>query len=202
MLSEPERERVAEAVREAESRTAGEIVVVVARAASGYRSVPLVYALLGALATPWPLIAATGLSASRIFMLQLAVALVLLAVLSWPGLRLALVPTFMKRARGREAAAREFVGRGLTRTRGRTGVLIYVAEAERYAEVIADTGIADRVDEGVWRAGIEDLVTALREGRGAEGLVAAVGRVGAILAEHAPVRAEEGDELPNKVILI
>ncbi len=202
MLSEAERERVAEAVREAESRTAGEIIVVVARAASGYRSVPLVYALLGALATPWPFIAATDLSASRIFMLQLATAVVFLAVLSWPAWRLALVPAFVKRARGREAAAREFLARGLTRTRGRTGVLIYVAHAERYAEVIADTGIADRVDQAVWRATIEELVTALRDGRHADGLVAAVGRVGAILAEHAPVLADDADELPNKVILI
>ena len=202
MLSEAERDRVSEAVREAESRTAGEIVVVVARAASGYRSVPLVYALLGALATPWPLIAATDQSASRIFMLQLAVAVVLLAVLSWPGLRLALVPRLVKRARGREAAAREFVARGLTRTRGRTGVLIYVAEAERYAEVIADTGIADRVDQGVWRTAIEELVTALRQGRGPDGLVAAVARVGNILAEHAPPTADDADELINKVILI
>ena len=126
----------------------------------------------------------------------------LLAVLSWPALRLALVPTFVKRARGREAAAREFVARGLTRTRGRTGVLIYVAQAERYAEVIADKGIADRVDQAVWRATIEELVTALRDGRHADGLVAAVGRVGAILAEHAPILADDADELPNKVILI
>jgi putative membrane protein len=194
MLTEAERERVAEAVREAESHTAGEIVVVVAAAASSYRSVPLVYALLGALAA--------DLSASRIFMLQLAAAVALLAVLSWPGLRLAFVPAFVQRARGREAAAREFVARGLTRTRGRTGVLIYVAEAERYAEVVADTGIADRVDQGVWRDAIEALLTALREGRGPDGLVAAVARVGAILAEHAPPRADDADELPNKVILI
>jgi putative membrane protein len=81
-------------------------------------------------------------------------------------------------------------------------VLVYVAQAERYAEVIADTGIADRVDQAVWRATIEELVTALRDGRHGDGLVAAVGRVGAILATHAPVLADDADELPNKVILI
>jgi putative membrane protein len=202
MLSEAERERVAQAVSDAETRTAGEIVVVVARAASGYRTVPAVGALLAALATPWPLIAATALSASRIILIQLAVALIVAAVLSLPRMRLALVPAFVKRSRGREAAAREFVARGLTRTRGRTGMLIYVAEAERYAEVIADTGIATQVDEGVWRETIEELVAALRESRGADGLAAAVARVGAILAEHAPRQADDADELPNRVILI
>jgi putative membrane protein len=202
MLTEPERERVAAAIRDAERRTAGEIVVVIAARASAYRSVPLLYALLGGLAMPWPLIWLTDLSASRIFMLQLAVALVPLVICSVPKNSLALVPAFVRRARCREAAAHEFLARGLTRTRERTGVLIYVAAAEHYAEVVADSGIADRVDEHVWRDTITDLVSAFRAGRAADGLAAAVQRVGDILAEYAPPRGTDTDELPNKVILV
>jgi putative membrane protein len=104
--------------------------------------------------------------------------------------------------RAREAAAHEFLARGLTRTRERTGVLIYVAAAERYAEVVADSGIADRVDEHAWRDTITELIEAIRHGRPADGLVAAVARVGEILAAHAPARESDVDELPNKVILI
>jgi putative membrane protein len=202
MLSEEERARVAAAIRDAERRTAGEIVVVVAARASAYRSVPLLYALLGGLAVPWPLIWLTGLSAARIFAIQLAAALVLMILLSLPQRRFAFVPAFIRRSRCREAAAREFLARGLTRTRERTGVLIYVAAAEHYAEVVADSGIADRVDEQVWRDTITGLVEALRGGRAADGLVAAVTRVGDILARHVPPRAADTDELPNKVILI
>ena len=77
MLTDEEQARVAAAIRDAESRTAGEIVVVVAARASAYRSVPLLYALLGGLASPWPLIWFTTLSAARIFTIQLVVALVL-----------------------------------------------------------------------------------------------------------------------------
>jgi putative membrane protein len=202
MLSEEERERVAAAIQDAERRTAGEIVIVVAAQASPYRSIPLLYALLGSLAAPWPLIWLTTLSVSHIFMVQLAVALALLAICSLPGNSLVLVPGFIRRARAREAASHEFAARGMTRTRERTGVLIYVAAAEHYAEVIADSGIATRVDEHVWRDTITDLVEAIRGGRAADGLVAAVSRVGAILAEHAPPRDADTDELPNKVILI
>jgi putative membrane protein len=123
-------------------------------------------------------------------------------MLSLPKRRYALVPGFMKRARAHEAAAREFVGRGLTRTRERTGVLIYVAAAEHYAEILADTGISERVDERVWRETIADLIESIKAGRAADGLIAAVQRVGAILAEHAPPRSDDLDELSNKVILI
>jgi putative membrane protein len=202
MIEAEERERLVEAIRDAEARTAGEIVVVVARQASGYRSVPILWALIAALATPWLLIWITTLGAPRIAMIQLVVALSLSILLSLPKRRYALVPGFIKRARAHEAALREFMARGLTRTRERTGVLIYVAAAEHYAEILADTGIADQVDAKVWRDAIDDLIDAIKAGRPADGLIAAVARVGAILAEHAPPRLDDADELPNRVILI
>jgi putative membrane protein len=202
MISAEDRERLAHAIRDAEAGTAGEIVVVLAGEASGYRTVPILWALLSALATPWPLIWITTLGPSRIFLVQLAVALILSVVLSLPKRRYALVPGFIKRARAHEAASHEFMARGLTRTRDRTGVLIYVAAAEHYAEILADTGIADRVDQEVWRAAIAELIDAIKAGRAGDGLLAVVHRVGAILAEHAPPHADDADELPNKVILI
>src|SRR4028119_1134281 len=103
---------------------------------------------------------------------------------------------------GARAPAAACPGRGLPRRGDKTGVLIYVALAERYAEILADAGIADRVDAGLWRGIIRDLTGAIRDGRIADGLMAAVQRSGAILAEHAPARPGDEDELPNKVILL
>ena len=81
-------------------------------------------------------------------------------------------------------------------------MLLYVAVAERYAEVVADTAIADRVDEAVWRETITGVVRALQDGRAADGLEEAVWRVGAILKDYAPRAGDDADELPNRVILI
>jgi putative membrane protein len=202
MIAAADRERIASAIRDAEARTAGEIVVVVAGKASSYRSVPLLWALLGALIVPWPLIALTMLGPTRIFLVQLVVALVLSLGLSWLSRWQALVPDVVKRSRAHEAATREFAARGLTRTRGRTGVLIYVALAEHYAEILADTGIADKVDAQIWRDVIADLVECIKHERMADGLVRAVDTAGEILARHAPPLGEDEDELPNKVIVI
>jgi len=202
MITAEDQIRLAEAIRDAESRTAGEIVVVVAQEASHYRSIPILWALLMALAIPWPLIALTALGPTRIFQVQLLVALAMSVFLSLPKRRFSLVPRFIKHARAREAAAREFLRRGLTRTRDKTGVLIYVAMGEHYAEILADAGIADRVDADLWRDIIRDLTGAIKEGRIADGLMGAVERSGAILAEHAPPRPGDEDELPNKVILL
>ncbi|AWM88726.1 TPM domain-containing protein [Microvirga sp. 17 mud 1-3] len=202
MISSEDHARLSQAIREAEDLTTGEIVVVVSEQASSYRSFPVLWALLAALVVPWPLIAITTLGPARIFLIQLLVALFLSIFLSFPSRRHALVPRFIKRARARETARREFLGRGLTRTRERTGVLIYVALAEHHAEIMADTGIADRVGPEVWRGIVDELTDRIREGRLTDGLVAAVRRTGAILAEHAPPRFDDVDELPNKVFVL
>lgn len=202
MLSADEHRRIEAAIREAERHTAGEIVVVIARQASRYRLVPFLYGLVAALIAPWPLAAWTELSLTRVLLAQLAVAVVVVAALSWPVLRFRLTPRWLQRARARDAAEHEFRSRGLADTRGRTGLLLYLAQAERHAEVIGDLAVAARVEEGAWRAIIEVLVGAIRRGDVADGLVGAVERMGGILAEHVPVEAGDADELPNRVVVL
>lgn len=197
-----DREAIAEAVRRAELQTAGEIVVVIERAASSYRNVPVVMALALALFVPWPLLSFTMMSAQRIFMIQLFCAAGLLGTLLWYGRGGRFVPGFVKRRRAHEAALREFTARGLTRTKGRTGVLLYVALQERYAEILADTGIDGLVGQDTWRDIIEPLLAAAREDRLTEGLIKAVDGVGAVLAQHVPPVPGDVDELSNKVILL
>ena len=202
MLNSGDRDAIAEAVREAERRTSGEIVVVIDRTAGSYLAVPVVLALAVALFVPWPLLALTMTSAPRIFLLQLIAAAVLLAVLLWYGRGGRFVPGFVKRRRAHDVALREFTARGLTRTKGRTGVLLYIALQERYAEILADTGIDGLVEKDTWRGIIEPLLAAAREDRLTEGLIAAVGSVGAVLGQHVPPVPGDVDELSNKVILL
>ena len=175
----------------------------IAEQAGHYRAIPLLWALLAALATPWPLLWLTALSASRIFLIQLARGAgaeprpVLAEAALRPGAALhQACAGHMRRPRASSSA------RGLTRTREKTGVLIYLALAEHHAEILADTGIADRVDAGIWAGIVADLTAAIGAGRLTEGLIEAIRRIGAILAEHAPPRLDDVDELPDKVIIL
>jgi putative membrane protein len=202
MLTAEDRLRVEAAIREAERGTAGEIVLVIARQAASYRSVPLLYALAAALLTPLPLLLWGGLPPVRTFLVQLAAAALALAVASRPALRHRLLPRAVRHARAREAAEREFAARGLAETRGRTGVLVFVALAERHAEVIGDVAIADKIEDAEWRAIVDDLVDGFGRGAPAEGLVLAIGRIGALLARHVPPGTGDTDELPNRVVML
>ncbi|CAA2140034.1 MULTISPECIES: TPM domain-containing protein [Methylobacterium] len=201
MLSDTDRTRIADAIATAESTTSAEIVVLVAARAGLYRSAALVPALALGLAAPWPLILLTPWSAASIALAQAAIVLAALAAAAHPRARLLLVPRSIRRARAHEAASREFTARGLARTRGRTGILIYLAVAEGHAEIVADSGIASRISPAAWSSAIDALLSSLRRGAAADGLVSAVEGIGAVLTKHLPRRAGDIDELPNRVIV-
>lgn len=202
ILSDAERARVRDAVAAAEMRTTGEIFVVVTGKSDDYRFIPLLWATLAALIVPLPLIFLTALGAAAIFAVQLAAFIVLALVLSWPTLRPLAVPGRVKHGRAHALAVQQFLAHGLQMTEARTGALIFVSLAERHAEVVADAGIAAKVDQAEWDAVIARLTGEIRAGRLDEGLAAAIGGVGAVLARHFPARPGDRNELPNEVVLL
>jgi putative membrane protein len=185
-ISKEDHDAVAAAIRDAEERSCGQLVCVLAHASSNYAHVPILWASTLALLLPWPLIHWTDWSVQRIFLLQLALFLVAGVALSWMPLRLALVPRPVRQARAHRAAVEQFFLRHVSHTQNRSGVLIYVSLAERYARIIADEGIAAKVPNAEWQAAIDALVAHMRDGRIASGFIAAIERCAAVLAAHAP----------------
>jgi putative membrane protein len=201
-LSAADHARIAEAIAAAESETAGEIYVVVARQADDYRLVPVLWAVLLALLIPWPLHLATDLSTTAILLIQ-GVSFVLAAsFLAHPRLRPMIVPANIACAAVRNAAQAQFFAHGVHLTAERTGVLIYVALAEHCVEIVADDVIDAKVDQTEWKALADEIVAAARQDRLADGLAAAIHRAGALLREHFPRRADDKNELPDRVVEI
>jgi putative membrane protein len=202
MITQADKDRVAEAIRTAETKTSGEIFCVIAHQASDYRLVPLAWAALAALVVPAPLIYLTLWPASLIYLVQLVVFIVLAIVLAQPAIRFHVVPRRAKHERAHALAMRQFFAQGLDRTEKRTGVLIFASAAEHYAEIVADAGINAKVTPEVWRQAIDVLIAGIKDGRAGDGFVAAVEQCGAVLAAHFPPGALNRDELPNKLVEI
>lgn len=200
-ISKEDHDAVAAAIRDAEQRSSGQLVCVLAHASSNYAHVPILWASTLALLLPWPLIYWTDWSVQRIFVAQLVLFLIAGLALSWMPLRLALVPRPARRARAHRAAIEQFFLRHVSHTTNRSGVLIFVSLAERYARIIADDGIAAKVPNAEWQAAIDALVAHMRDGRIASGLIAAIERCGAVLAAHAPPDGSP-PVLPNRLYVI
>jgi putative membrane protein len=134
-------------------------------------------------------------------LLQLAVFIVAGLIFSWMPIRLWLVPRPLQRVRAHRAALEQFVVRGISRTKNRTGVLIFVSLAEHYARIVADEGIAAKVKHAEWQEAVDTLTARMHEGRVTEGLIAAVERCGAVLAIHAPADGSP-NELPDRLYVV
>lgn len=194
-----DRERIADAVRAAEARTSGEIVCVLARVSADTSALSVLLAAVAALALPWLLVAVTTLPVQRILICQVALFVVLLALLRLPMVRVALLPRRARRAVAHRMAMEQFISRGIARKKERSGILIFVSLAERYARVVADDGIAARVPQQEWQAVVDSLVAHMRDGRIGDGFVAAVEQCGAVLARHFPRSDSSRDELPDRL---
>jgi putative membrane protein len=202
MISQADKERIAEAIRAAEAKTSGEIFCVVAHQSSDYRLVPLAWASALALLVPAPLIFFTLWPAAVIYLVQLVVFIAAALVLSLPAIRFHIVPRRTRHERAHISALRQFYAQGLHQTENRTGVLIFASLAERYAEIVADAGINAKVTPQVWDQAIAALIDGIKHGRTGDGFIAAVVQCGAVLAEHFPPGALKRDELPNRLVEI
>jgi putative membrane protein len=202
MISPSDKARVTDAIRAAEARTAGEIFCVIARHSSDYRLVPIAWAAAIALLVPLPFIYLTSLSAAVIYLWQLVAFLLVALVLSHPKVRFHIVPRRAKHDRAHAEAMRQFFAQGLDKTAHRTGVLIFASTAERYAEIVADAGINEKVAPQVWDQAINALTMAITAGRPGDGFVAAIEQCGAVLAAHFPPGALPRNELPDKLLEI
>jgi putative membrane protein len=202
LFSKADEARIAEAIAEAERKTSGEIVAVVAAESSTYLYAPFLWAAVIALFVPWPLIYFTWMPVQWIFAIQLAVFLVLLAAMLPRRVRYILVPASVKRSRAHRRAVEQFLAQNLHTTAGRTGVLIFVSVAERYAEIIADAGIDAKVPKGSWREIVDGLTGQIAAGRAADGFVGAIAASGTHLARHFPPGVNDPNELPDHLIVL
>jgi putative membrane protein len=201
-MSPGDEKSVGDAIAAAERETSGEIVAVIAAESSSYLYAPVLWAALIALLVPWPLIYFTWLSVYWIYLIQLAVFAGAAALLLPRQVRFLLVPGPVKRARAHRRAVEQFLAQNLHTTAGRTGVLIFVSVAERYAEILADSGINALVPKGEWQAIVDDLVRQIGVGQPADGFISAITAVGVHLARHFPPGSADRNELPDHLIIL
>jgi putative membrane protein len=219
-LSAQDHARISAAVTAAEASSAGEIVTILAERSDGYTDVALSWAALAAIATLAALAVAPEAFLEPYAWLRggwvsewsirdaLLVAVVVtvsefLAVLLiqlWPPFKFWLVPPPIKSLRVRDQAVRAFRIGAERRTQGRTGILIYLSMRERRAEIVADEAIASRVEPEVWADAMAAMLNQVRKGHVADGMIAAIERVGAIVTEHFPRPENDQNELPDRVI--
>jgi putative membrane protein len=200
-VNDADKRRLADAIRAIEAKSRAEIVLAVRARSGSYERGPALAAgvvcsatLCFLLFSPWEFSLVT-IAVAPIA----AAALTALAASSVPSL-LRILSRRTVRQRSVESAARAtFVERGVSRTRERTGVLIYVSWLEREVCVVPDKGVADVIPPDAWMNALAALKQGVASGAGASAIAAALAPLGVLLARELPVREDDVDELPDTV---
>ena len=219
-LSEADHAKVSAAIAAAEGTSNGEIVAVTTPISDPYHDVALHWAVAvlilvlawaawrpdwlqwwyETLTGGWSLDPTLGELLTFLMILAVLKFTAVLLVLKWMPLRLALTPGPTKSRRVRRRAIAVFKAAAERRTVGRTGILIYLSMAERRAEIVADEAITGVTTPDTWGEAMAALLVEGKAGRVADGMVAAISRVGTVLAEHFPRSATDRNEIPDKLI--
>jgi putative membrane protein len=221
-MSADDHSRVSAAVHAAEQSTSGEIVTIVADHSDRYLDVALWWSVLVTVLALAAMSAFPGFYMGIVNSLfdkwnpewspreyfELALAVVVLKfgftrlLLQWIPLRLLLTPAMVKSRRVRRRAVRYFKVGAERRTAGKTGILIYLSLIERRAEIVADESIHSVVSQDLWGHAMADMLAKVKDGHIADGMIAAVTDVGAILSDHFPRSDDDKNELPDRLIEI
>lgn len=203
VLGPAEQERVHAALVDAEKRTVGEIVPVVVERSDGHPGASWLAALCTMLlgsalfeahlpweAPHWLLLCQLGLGAVGYLAAELL-----------PDFK----RTFVSEARAEEVAQeqafQEFHRLELHKTAAATGVLIFVSLFERRVIVVGDSGIHAKVGDAHWQTAKDAILTSIRQGKLAHGLIEGVRRCGDELAKHFPTHDGDRNEVPDRVVV-
>ncbi len=97
-------------------------------------------------------------------------------------------------------AERSFFEKGLYKTKKNTGVLFFLSLLERKVWVLADKGIYEKMDQETLNRFAREVSRGIKEGRACEALSQAIQEIGELLSRHFPITPDDTDELPNAVL--
>jgi putative membrane protein len=192
--------RVTAMIRELEAQTSAELVVAVKHTSGHYRDVDV----LGGFAVAWATLCALLFLPVPFAVPAMPIDVLVGFLLGWfftshaPPLRRLFLTGLRMGAAVHAAACTSFVDRGISRTKGRNGILVFVSTFERRVEVIPDIGIDSQSLGDPWRLGVAAAQAAVAR-LDFDRFVEALRSLGPALGAAMPHTADDVNELPDEV---
>jgi putative membrane protein len=200
-LTNADRQQVADAIRYVEQATDAELVTVLAKRADHYVFLPFLWAAVIALLLPLVSSLLPVQDWHHGLLWQWLVFIVLALVLRLPFIQMHLVPRRLRHHRAAMLARCQFLAQNLHATRDGVGLLIFVSEAERYVEILADRGISKHIPDSEWQELVDKFTARVKRGETLQGFLECIAGCGSKLSRRLPSTREK-DELPNRLILL
>lgn len=211
-------EKINQAVKKAERRTTGEIAIAFARASSEYASQELMFGIISGFIYSFFMMwfyhpvekiiqnMFWDYSANHLLIFYgvstFLVILVFYLLANIPFVDRLIVSEKTKKRKVYERAVRQFMESGVSHTKGRTGVLIFISMLEKRVELLADRGISKKISQEQWNGVVNHIVEGFQGKKFVEHLTEAISQTGDLLASHFPAHPDDTNELGDDLVIV
>lgn len=112
-----------------------------------------------------------------------------------------IIPLSVKNEAVETMAESTFFRAGINKTKEASGILIYISYLEQKVRILADFGIASKIEVSVWNQIAKNLADNLKT-NATEAICEAVKECGKVLEENFPAKDENPDEISNELIIL
>ena len=113
-----------------------------------------------------------------------------------------IVPKKIRDQKVQERATRYFMESGVYNTKDRTGILIFISIMERRVELLADSGINEKISPEKWQNIVDNIIKGIKHKDIASHLTESINKCGDLLAEHFPIQADDKNELTDDIDIL
>jgi putative membrane protein len=217
-LTQEDKEKIKQAVKEAESKTAGEVATAFIGESDDYARYELAFAVIGGFLYFIILMFFAGSIEETIkkmfweysphyllmfygFSTFLVMAVVYLLA-NLPFIDRLIVPKAVMQRKVNQRAVRHFMESGVYNTKDRTGILIFISALERRVELLADKGISAKIPQEKWNAIVGHIIAGIKARQLVKHLTESIRECGNLLAEHFPIQPDDVNELKDDIRIL
>ena len=88
---------------------------------------------------------------------------------------------------------------GMTKTKHRNGVLIFLEVKSKHFAILGDQGIHDKVPENFWNQVVQKMALHFKQDRFGEGIVEGILMIGKELKAYFPPGPNDTNEIPDRI---
>jgi len=113
-----------------------------------------------------------------------------------------IVPKKIRNQKVTERATRYFMESGVYNTKDRTGILIFISIMEHRVELLADSGISEKIPKEKWQKIVDNIIKGIKQKEVAAHLTESIDECGDLLAQHFPIQADDKNELTDNIEIL
>ncbi len=198
-LSEKNKQEIEYLIKQVEQKSEAEIVAVFAKKSKSYNFSWLFCSLIFLIT--FFLIFFGSFSKFEIFYMQVILMSLFYTIsVFFEDKLIAFLPKFYKKRCTFEFAKDSFYKLGVDKTNSHVGVMFFVSANEKYAHIIADKGIKEKISDKQWQNVIDRFTLHVKKDEFATAFKEAIKECSDVLIEQFPIKADDKNELPDKVV--